>query len=339
MDAGDRVAHSDPQWASSDVAMEQPRADVALEHAMDISDLRAFVAVVEEGGLSAAARRLHISQPSLSQTIQALEKHLDVRLLTRSSAGVAPTPAGMTLLGEARAVIARYDQAVAAMVRHSAQVGRSLRVGVPLELPPQPLSGALASLSTAFPSTVVDIRHLSTAQQVEALHAGELDVGLVRERPVGARLDVSIVIEEPLGVLLAAAEADAMQMADGAVRLDRLAGLHWLGFPRAGSPAWYDELTAVLRGHGIDAGPPASYDQDLVPEVKLAAVSAGGKFALAPAGRLEPLPKSVRWLNLAGRPLVRRTWAAWAAASRRRDLAHLVAAMENGADLHVGDDL
>ena len=41
---------------------------------MEIRVLRAFVAVVEEGGLSAAARRLHMSQPSLSQSIQALEK-------------------------------------------------------------------------------------------------------------------------------------------------------------------------------------------------------------------------------------------------------------------------
>ncbi|MCK8646560.1 LysR family transcriptional regulator [Mycobacterium colombiense] len=320
--------------------MEQPRAVVVLVYGMEIWDLRAFIAVVEEGGLSAAARRLHISQPSLSQTIQALEKELDVRLLTRSSSGVAPTPAGMTLLGEARAVIARYDHAITAMAKHSAQVGRSLRIGVPLELPAQPLSGALASLSTAFPLTAVEVRHLSTAAQIEALTGGELDVGLVRERPIAKHLDVSIVAEEPLGVLLAAEHADAMDTTGGQVRLDRLSGLQWLGFPRAGSPAWYDELTAVLRSHGIDPGPAASYDQDLLPEVKLAAVSAGGKFALAPAGRLEPLPDSVRWLALAGRPLVRRTWVAWPGASRRRDLAHLVAALEDAlAALPAGDDV
>lgn len=298
---------------------------------MEIWALRAFVAVVEDGGLSAAARRLHISQPSLSQTIQSLEKQLDVQLLTRSSVGVAPTPAGMTLLGEARGVIARYDQALAAMAKHSAQVGRSLRVGIPLELPPQPLSGALASLATVFPLTVVEVRHLSTAKQIEALHAGELDVGLVRERPIGDRLDVSAVVEEPLGVLLAVEQADAMELVGGAVRLDRLSGLQWLGFPRDGSPAWYDELTAVLRSHGVEPGPSTSYTQDLLPEVKLAAVSAGGKFALSPAGRFDALPDSVRWLPLAGRPLVRRTWVAWPAESRRRDLAHLVAALEDGS--------
>ncbi|BBZ44228.1 LysR family transcriptional regulator [Mycobacterium parmense] len=298
---------------------------------MEIWDLRVFVAVVEDGGLSAAARRLHISQPSLSQTIQALEKHLDVQLLTRSSTGVAPTAAGMTLLGEARAVIARYDQALAAMAKHSPRAGRSLRVGIPLELPPQPLSHGLASLAAAFPLTVVEVRHMSTARQIEALRAGELDLGLVRERPTGERLDVSTVIEEPLGVLLAVEQAEALEIVDGGVRLDRLSGLQWLGFPRDGSPAWYDEVTAVLRSHGVQPGPPASYTQDLLPELKLAAVSAGGKFALAPAGRFAPLPESVCWLALAGRPLVRRTWVVWPAESRRRDLAHLVAALEDMA--------
>ena len=53
--------------------------------------MRAFVAVVEEGGLSAAARRLHVSQPALSQTIAGLERQLGVELLIRANTGVRPT--------------------------------------------------------------------------------------------------------------------------------------------------------------------------------------------------------------------------------------------------------
>ncbi|MCZ0998528.1 LysR family transcriptional regulator [Streptomyces mirabilis] len=80
---------------------------------MDLRDMRAFVAVVEEGALSAAARRLHMSQPRLSQMVLALEREFGVGLLVRSSTGVQPTEAGTTLLAESRAVLARYDQAVA----------------------------------------------------------------------------------------------------------------------------------------------------------------------------------------------------------------------------------
>ena len=77
--------------------------------------MRAFLAVAEEGGFSAAARRLHISQPALSQAIAGLERQLGVQLLTRHSPGVEPTDAGNTLMTEARAVLARNDQAMAAV--------------------------------------------------------------------------------------------------------------------------------------------------------------------------------------------------------------------------------
>jgi DNA-binding transcriptional LysR family regulator len=55
---------------------------------VETRELRVFAAVAEEGSLSAAARRLHLSQSALSQTIQSLERQLGVKLLVRSSTGV-----------------------------------------------------------------------------------------------------------------------------------------------------------------------------------------------------------------------------------------------------------
>ncbi|WP_406109685.1 LysR substrate-binding domain-containing protein [Streptomyces sp. NBC_01003] len=112
------------------------------------------------------------------------------------------------------------------------------------------------------------------------------------------------------------------------IRLDALAGLEWIGFPRSGSPAWYDELTATLRSHGIAVGPTPPDGQTLIAEVKLAAVSAGRAFTLAPPDWSQPLPDTVTWLPLVGHPLVRRTWAVWDAGSHRRDLGHLLAALD-----------
>jgi hypothetical protein len=66
-----------------------------------------------------------------------------------------------------------------------------------------------------------------------------------------------------------------------------------------------------------------------VPEVKLAQLSMGGRFALVPGGHLQRFPNSLSWIPLVGGPLVRRTWAGWPASSKRRDLALLVAAMED----------
>jgi DNA-binding transcriptional LysR family regulator len=286
---------------------------------MEIRELRAFVAVVEAGAMSKAARQLHVSQPALSQTITALERRLGVQLLVRTSTGVQATDAGTTLLGEARAVLARHDQALAVMARHTES--GVLRVGVPLELPPQLLPAALARLD----GTRVQARHLSSVAQVAALRAGELDVGLVRERPAGPGLDAALVVTENVGVLLA---ADVAEKLGSPVRLEELAGLEWFAFPRAGSPAWYDELAAILRSHGLDVGPEVPEEQRLIVELKIPAVSAGGAFAFAPPEWPYPMPDTVRWVPLAGNPIVRRTWAVWPATSRRRDVAAFVAALE-----------
>ena len=294
---------------------------------MELRELTAFVAVAEEGGMSAASRRLHISQPALSQTVGGLERQLGVKLLERSSTGVRPTEAGAALLSEARAILARHDEALRRMAEFTTEGGGVLRLGVPMELPPDLLQRTLVKFAANRPDTRVMPRHLSTAAQLSALRSGELDVGLVRERPVGEEFDAMLVLRENLGVLLASELAAGLVGPEG-LRLDSLNGLQWLGFPRSNSPAWHDELTAILRSHGIDLGPPPPEDQLLIAAIKLAAVGSGRSFALAPENWPHPIPDSVTWSPLAGHPLVRRTWVVWPANSRRRDIGQLVTAFE-----------
>jgi molybdenum-dependent DNA-binding transcriptional regulator ModE len=138
---------------------------------MELREMRAFVAVVEEGSLSAAARRLHVSQPALSQTVAGLEREFGVPLLTRSSTGALPTEAGRTLLAQARAVLNRHEQALNAMAAHTAAGGGALRIGIPLELPAGLLSEALADLAGAYPET-----------KVQALPSGAADLGGLARR-------------------------------------------------------------------------------------------------------------------------------------------------------------
>ena len=298
---------------------------------MEFRELAAFVAIVEEGGLSAASRRLHISQPALSQTVNNLERELAVKLLVRSSTGVQPTEAGITLLAEARAVLARRDQALATMAELTTDGGSVIRLGIPLELDPDVLPRALARFTAKFPETRVVPRQLSTAAQFAALRDDTLDVGLVRERPAGPEFDAMLVSRENLGILIASDVADELVGPDG-VRLDALHGLKWVGFPRTGSPAWFDELTSILRSHGVDIGPPVPEDLELIVAMKFASVSSGHAFALAPPRRLDQLPEAVAWAPLVGNPLVRRTWAVWLASSRRRDVGHFVTTFDSPDD-------
>jgi DNA-binding transcriptional LysR family regulator len=294
---------------------------------MELRELGAFVAVVEEGGMSAASRRLHVSQSALSQTVSSLERELGVQLLERTSTGVRPTEAGTTLLAEAREVLARYHQALRTLASYSTEAGDVIRLGIPLELAPDVLPRALAKFAAESPKTRVVPRHLSTTAQFAALRSDELDVGLVRERPAGSEFDALLVANENLGVLLESELAARLVGPDG-VRLDDLGALQWVGFPRSASPAWFDELTGILHSHGIDIGAPAPDDQELIAAVKFTAVSGGQAFALAPENQLGPLPDNLTWAPLVGQPVVRRTWVVWLADSRRRDIADLVASFE-----------
>jgi DNA-binding transcriptional LysR family regulator len=295
---------------------------------MEIRELRAFIAVAEERSLSAAARRFHVSQSALSQTIQSLERQMGVQLLVRSSTGVAVTEAGGKLLREGRELLAQYDRVVAAVAGSDAAGPGTLRVGIPLELPADLLPGALAEFSAEYPLTRVDVSHASTAGQLAALEAGRLDAALVRECPADQRFDAVLAVEEALGVVLAAATAAELAGPTG-IQLHRLAGLSWLAFPRAEAPVWHDQVTATLRTHGISLDDqPSPAEHPLIAEVKIAAAGTGRAFALAPPGWAQPLPEGVTWQPLAGNPIVRRTWAVWHAAARRRDLAALVAALD-----------
>src|SRR2546423_4297473 len=77
---------------------------------MNIRQLECFVAVAEEGSFTRAARRIGITQPSLSQHIRALEEDVDGPVIERLPRGITLTPAGRTLLPEARAAVRAVDR-------------------------------------------------------------------------------------------------------------------------------------------------------------------------------------------------------------------------------------
>lgn len=100
-------------------------APYALRMGLDLRQLRAFVAVVDEGTFTDAAILLRTSQASVSRSVAALEDVLGARLLQRTSRGVVPTVAGTRIVGHARRVL---DE-VSAVHRAVADTGGEVRVG------------------------------------------------------------------------------------------------------------------------------------------------------------------------------------------------------------------
>jgi|SRR5882672_8590433 len=122
---------------------------------MRLSQIRDFVAVVESGGIRAAARKLGVSQPAITRSVRSLETELHARLLRRTPTGVVPTQPGRALFARARAAQAELRKAEEE-VEHMGQSAGSVAFGV------SPTSAmmvpeAVTRFRTQYPQTQVRI--------------------------------------------------------------------------------------------------------------------------------------------------------------------------------------
>ncbi len=140
----------------------------------DLISLRALVAVVEEGGFSAAAKRVHRSQSAISLQIAKLEERLNTKLLERTSRSVSLTPAGETFISYARRILELADEAILAVT--SPEETTLLRVGFAEYLVPQHLHHLLARFRRAHPSCDLSLVLGSGVSLHEAMDRGELDI-------------------------------------------------------------------------------------------------------------------------------------------------------------------
>src|SRR5512139_2019619 len=96
---------------------------------MELYQLRTFATVAEEGHLTRASERLHLSQPAVSGHIKALEQELDVRLFDRAATGMVLTEAGRQLLSHALKVLSAADGVKRVAQQLHAEVTGVLHIG------------------------------------------------------------------------------------------------------------------------------------------------------------------------------------------------------------------
>ncbi|MCE3264484.1 MAG: LysR family transcriptional regulator [Pseudoduganella sp.] len=281
---------------------------------IELRQLRYFVTVAEELHFGRAARRLHMTQPPLSQTIMALEEMLGAPLFERNRRGVALTAAGNALLPEARRLL-QQAAGLGELVQRAA-TGASGRLALAFVssadysvLPP-----SLRAYRAAFPQVEITLKEATSDLQLEDLLEGRVDAGLlIPPLPDRARQELEYlpVLSEPL---VLAAPAGLPQLAGApAADLRRLAGLPLIIFPRHISPGLYDAILSVFRAAGITAevGQEAIQMQTIV-----SLVSAGMGIALVPQSVSNLRRPGVQYLPLVqSTPLVE-TGLAW-----RRDNA------------------
>lgn len=145
----------------------------------NLTRLTSFVAVVHELNFGRAAKRLHISQPALSQRIRLLEEEVGTELLVRSSRGVTLTMAGMQVFADARDLLSRASQ-LELRARNAADGDRGY---LSLGFSPDYLAGPLAGLLAAFQASYCSVRIQSRLDVSQALAddvaTGQLDLAFL----------------------------------------------------------------------------------------------------------------------------------------------------------------
>lgn len=152
---------------------------------MDWEDLRHFTALVQEGSLSAAARRLGVEHATVGRRVAALEAASGVKLVDRRSGRYRLTPAGGRLAGIAERMAAEALAAERAMRSLRGPVETEISVSAPPAIASRIIAPRLTELAQAYPHLRVLLA--SDAREV-SLVRGEADLAVRLSRPAGARL-------------------------------------------------------------------------------------------------------------------------------------------------------
>jgi DNA-binding transcriptional LysR family regulator len=194
---------------------------------MELYQLRTFTAVAEEGHLTRAAERLHVSQPAVSGQIKALEQELDVRLFERSASGMALTVAGRELLASAQRVLTAAEEMKQTARRLTGEIAGVLRIGTVSN----PASIRLGDLLTAaierHPRLQLELQHEVSGAALEAVREGRLDASFYFGDAPGRDV-FALKLREPVYCVAApAAWADRIGAADWA----EIAAMPWILTP------------------------------------------------------------------------------------------------------------
>jgi DNA-binding transcriptional LysR family regulator len=180
---------------------------------MDLADLHVFRTVVDAGGITAAASRLHRVQSNVTARIQKLEEDLGTLLFVRAGKRLQITPAGRTLLDYAQRLLALADEARDALQENAAPRGL-LRIGTMESTAGVRLPGPLSEYHRRYPDVRVELQTGSPRDMMARVLAGEADAALVAEPVSDARLGTLAVFDEELVLVTAAGHPPVKKPAD-----------------------------------------------------------------------------------------------------------------------------
>lgn len=166
---------------------------------MDPVSLKVFKAVVEEGGVVAAARKLHRVQSNVTTRIKKLESSLGAELFIRDKRSLRLSPAGRIFLGYAEQLLRISDQARSAVLGGTPQ--GVLSVGTLESTAASRLPSLLSRFHRKFPRVQVELTTGTTDALIEAVERGTIDAAFVADCPNASDLDSRPAFDEEIVVI------------------------------------------------------------------------------------------------------------------------------------------
>jgi DNA-binding transcriptional LysR family regulator len=172
---------------------------------LDVTRLRVIDALARLGSVTAAAKELHYTQPTVSHHLAKLEAETGAQLLQRVGRGIRLTPAGQLLASRAAEIIGRIDAADAELSAHVGLSAGRVRVASFSSVIGSLIPPAVAALTARHPGLQIDLTSAQPPEAYELLRTGKIDIAIVfryddtEPEPPGVRLHHLLV--DPLYLL------------------------------------------------------------------------------------------------------------------------------------------
>ena len=216
---------------------------------MELRHIRSFLSIAGTLHFGRTAELIHLSQPALSLQIKALEEEVGVRLFERNRRKTTLTAAGLAFRDNATAALSQLEQAIRrARLAANGKLG-PLRIGFISTAGSKIVPGIVRQFRELNPEVEFSLRQYLTAEQVQMLETGLLDVGFLR-LPIGGHsaLDVVTVHREPFVLVVPSSHKLAKRKR---VRLREVAGENFVMYERTWAPGFHDLMFGILRDAGI----------------------------------------------------------------------------------------
>jgi DNA-binding transcriptional LysR family regulator len=263
---------------------------------MELRHIRSFLSIAETLHFGHTAELIHLSQPALSLQIRALEEEVGVRLFERNRRKTTLTAAGAAFRDDAAAALSQLDQAI----RRARLAGRGklglLRIGFVSTAGSEIVADIVRQFRELNPEVEFSLRNILTAEQIQMLETGALDIGFLRV-PIGehSALDAVTVHREPFVLVVPSSHKLAKRKR---VRLREVAGQDFVMYERTYAPGFHDLILGVLRDARI--APNVTQTAVEIPML-ISLVASGMGITILPASAVKHSVASVVACNIVDR--------------------------------------